>query len=273
MVLVGCSSETMNSKPTIVVTNHVLLAIISEITGPMGNIVCLLKPSDSPHTYSAKPSDAVAAKSANIFFYTASNLDGWASSLESANKIELIKLIPKEFLMNFDNSSGIDPHFWTDPMLIKAILPIIVEQLSKVDKNNASLYKSNSETFAKRLDLLDVQINDILKEVKGKSVFLFHPSFRYFLKRYSLIYGGAIEEIPGKEPTANTIASLIKKIQASNTKSIFTEPQLNEEAANALVFEAKLATYVLDPIGGDKGRKSYADLLLYNANILRVALK
>ncbi len=165
-----------------------------------------------------------------------------------------------------------DPHFWMSPNTVSKILPAIVDTLSKLDPDNAAYYASNADRFAKRLDLLDKQISKALSPHKGKKVFLFHPSILYLLRDYKLLYGGSLEEVPGKEATANHIKMMADKIIESGAKSIFSEPQLAKAPAETLAEAANVAVYVLDPVGGDKDKIRYTDLILYNVNVLKVAL-
>ncbi len=136
----------------------------------------------------------------------------------------------------------------------------------------AQTFKTNADLFAKRLELLNKQIAQILNDKQGKSVFMFHPSFKYFINRYGLEYGGSIEVSPGKQPSPNYLKQLSDKIKATNTKAIFSEPQLSEISAKAVAENTGTILFVLDPLGGEKGRTKYSDLLLYNARILQKAL-
>ena len=132
------------------------------------------------------------------------------------------------------NFKDVDPHFWMDPLAVKALIPVLIDTLSKLDPQNASTYKTNGDLFIKRLDLLHKQLTSITDKLQGKVLFLQHPSFLYFAKRYNLIYEGSIEETPGKEPSPKFIADLITKIKSSGTKAIFSEPQLNHKAAKVI---------------------------------------
>lgn len=288
-VFISCNANS--SKPIIVVTGNPIAVIIKEIAGPRSEIVTLVPPGASPHTYTPKPTDMRKVAVATAFIYTADNNDGWAANIASKNVIKLIDLLPEEYRIYFggcehdhnnDNetkdtnikheASQIDPHFWLDPLAVKAVLPALVEQLSKFDPENAETYRNNADLFAKRLDLINRQIENIISNVKGKTLFTFHPSFNYFIKRYSLVYGGAIEEFPGKEAGPRFISNMSDEIRKSGVRAIFTEPQLAKKPAEIIAESAGVDLFEIDPVGGYKGRVTYADLLLYNARIIKKAL-
>ena len=286
ILLLSCQSH--QSKPLVVVSNQPLMMIMQEIAGPKVQLECITKPGDSPHTFSPKPSDAAKAAKADLFLFVSESLDAWTGNLTSKNKVEVLNLLPIANKLtncescthhhdgknthNTHDKTDVDPHFWTDPNTVKALLPKLVDTLSKLLPEYAQVFKSNSELFAKRLDLIDKQISQILQDKKGKYVFMFHPSMRYFINRYGLEYGGAIEVSPGKQPSPNYIKELSNKIKATNTKSIFSEPQLSELSAKIIADNTGTLLYVLDPLGGSDGRTKFSDLLLYNARILQKAL-
>ncbi|MFW6233004.1 MAG: metal ABC transporter substrate-binding protein, partial [Bacteroidota bacterium] len=250
--IAGC--EARGTNKVVVTTIHPIGEIIREIAGTKAEVIVLAEPGHSPHTYQHKPSDARNAKIADALFYVSDHLDGWVAALDSDNKISLQNMLPEESILYFDehhehnevhhdHSHGkndtishkeeevIDPHFWTDPLTVKAILPAIADTLAAIDPDNAEIYRANARAYAKRLDILHRQVSDIISDVRGSKVYLFHPSFRYFLQRYKLIYSGSIEPSPGKEATPQTMALIIDDIKASGVKAIFSEPQLSEKPA------------------------------------------
>ncbi len=283
LALASCNAQ--NTKPIIVVSGNPVYAIISELAGPKIEVRRLVPPGASPHTHQPKPSDMYKVQAATVLVYISENNDGWAVKLPGGRKtLRLMDFLPREMQLGFDgdfistkdstkiNENSIDSHFWMDPLAVKAILPALADTLASLDPQNASTYKNNAALFAKRLDLLHRQIDDIVHSIKGHTVFLYHPSLLYFLKRYSINYGGSIEESPGKEPTPQFIAKLTAKIKEAGTTAIFYEPQLSDKTARIIAESAGLELFMLDPVGGEKGRENYQDLLLFNARTLSKAL-
>jgi zinc transport system substrate-binding protein len=295
IILFGCTAKSQ--KPIYVTTCEPISLILKEIVKSKGNVITLLPAGASPHTYSPVPSDIQRAGMSKALFYVSSNLDGWAANIQCNSKIELIKILPQAYSLSFNDDmhshsdsntkdsnkikenkkhnefSNIDPHFWTDPLTVKALLPALVDTLSKIDPQNAGYYKINANLFSKKLDLIDRQVQDLVKNLAGKPIITYHQSFRYFLKRYNLKYAGSIEDAPGKEPTAKYISTLIKKIQDNKIKAIFNEPQLPSSFLNSLAEQAKVNIFTLDPIGGKNNIKTYSDLILYNAQTFKKALE
>lgn len=276
-----------SGKPRFVTTVNPVRAILAEVAGDRAEVIALLPPNASPHTYEAKPSDAVAAGRANAFVHVAPNLDGWAAELSATRSIALLPLVPAEFQRPYSageectgdpshhthTHSGVDPHFWTDPLAVKAMLPALAEEMAAADPGGAEAYRANATKFAERLVLLDARLAAELAGVKQQPIVLFHPSFRYLIARYGLTYGGVVEETPGREATPTYLHALVATIHDRHVKALFTEPQLSPRPAEVLAEAAGVPLFVLDPNGGVSGRMTYEELMLYNVDVLRRALQ
>lgn len=270
LTLVSCGR---NEKEWIILTsNYPLKLILQEIVATRMKVECLVPPSISPHTFQPKPSDIVKIEKSALFFYTSNLLDSWISR-SIQNKISVFDLLPNPKKLKFEDEKTYDPHFWTDPTAVISIVDSLANIIANFDPQNRDYYLAKADSFKTKLAKLDNTIDSILAPIKGKSVFLFHPSFRYFLFRYDLKYGGSVEGVPGAEPTANYLSEFVRKIQASGTKAIFSEPQLNPNSAKVLAETANVQLYEIDPLGSSPEIDSFGKLLLYNAEIFLKALK
>lgn len=288
LAITACSKKS--EKITIVTTIHPIAEIIRQLVPDSVEVLCLVPPNQSPHTFSLTPSEQMKLENAVAIFYVSDELDGWATKTDNKNKYCLINMLQERYVLYFEgehvhNESEIghqdskqikDPHFWTDPVAVRSIidtLSFILINILKDYNHNISQIGDKSIKFSVDLEMLDFKLRILLLPLENQPVFLYHPSFRYFLKRYGLNYMGAIEQSPGKEPTPNYIAETIQKIKSSNAKAIFSEPQLADKIAKMIAESAGVKLYMLDPIGGIEGRMSYFDLINYNAEVLKSALE
>jgi ABC-type Zn uptake system ZnuABC Zn-binding protein ZnuA len=168
-----------------------------------------------------------------------------------------------------------DPHFACDPLLVKGLLPALVARLSGLDPGGAATYTANARIFAVQLDALNVEIAAEMAPVKGAPVFLFHPSFNYFIKRYGLIYAGVIEPFPGKEPSPRYLQAVAQRVQQTHARAIFNETLLAAAPADVIAEAAGVKALELDPACGNSGHQyaNYADWLRYNAGVFRRGLE
>jgi zinc transport system substrate-binding protein len=282
LLLISCAAR---SQPPYMATIHPLAVILREVIGTRGRVAEMLPPGASPHTFEPRPSDAESASAAIALFYGAPTLDGWAAGLPAKQKVELLHLIPRSDLLPYvadpdeppsskeGSHDDFDPHFWMDPLTVKAMLPRLVDRLCQLDRGSCGAYRSNATNFSSRLEELDRQVAETLAPVRGKPVFLFHPSLRYLLKRYGLKYAGVIEPFPGKEPSPRYLQQLVRRLHQEGANAVFSEPQLPRRPAEVVAETARVKLRVLDDTGGIPGRMTYAELIRYNAQVLREALQ
>ncbi|MDZ7707179.1 MAG: metal ABC transporter substrate-binding protein [Trueperaceae bacterium] len=167
----------------------------------------------------------------------------------------------------------VNPHVWLDPGHMRTIVAAIAERLSELDPARADAIAQRSATYLAELDALDTEIARTLAPVAGAPFVPFHDAWPYFAAHFGLDLIVEIEPFPGREPTARELADAIDTIQRAGAAAVFSEVQLAERAARVLADEAGVRLGVLDPIGGAPGRRSYAELLRYNAAVILEALR
>ena len=154
--------------------------------------------------------------------------------------------------------SGLDPHIWLDPVLVKIQAKNIYEAMIKIDSANSDFYKTNYEEFLKELETLDSNIKTILAPHKDKAFMVFHPSWGYFAKRYDLEQISI--EIEGKEPKPNELVELIEESKKHDIKIIFVSPQFSQKSAQAISKNIGANVVAIDPLSDN-----------WNENLQKVA--
>lgn len=270
VIILACSPK---SKEKLILTSNIAAKlIIQEIT--MDKIKCesLVPLNVSPHTFQPKPSDVKNLEKSLIFFYVSDLMEPWVSR-KFTRGIALFSIIPEQFKLNFEDGVTADPHFWTDPLAVASIIDTLGIIISEADPQNSYFYQKNANLFKSRLFRIVREIDSLTKDIKGREVFLFHPSFRYYLRRFGLIYAGALEEVPGKEPTPAYLRHLINKIKSSATRVVFSEPQFNPNSAKILSELSGAKIFQLDPLGGNPETETYEKFIRYNTEIFIKAFK
>lgn len=273
-------ASALGGKPVYLVTVTPLKLILEPVVGTRAEVDTLLPPGASTHTYEPKPSDAVRAGECTALFWVGANYDGWAAVLDAPSKLELLPLLPPELLLSpaeherGEAAGEADPHFFTDPLTVKALLPVLVKQLTLLDPAGAREYSANANAFARELDKLDRETATLLAPIKGQATLLFHPSFAYIFRRYGIRLAGVIEQFPGKEPSPRYLDELTQLIRSERIRAIFTETLLPRQPAEVIAEATHTPVFELDPSCGASAQAypDYRTWLLYNARILRDAL-
>lgn len=226
---------------------------VEKIAGDKINVNVMVKPGFSPATYEPKTSQMKKLSNSIVYFGIDVPFENtWLIKFKNANKKMLIvdttdgikKLKMEKHSHHEDEKKhdhedekkheheGLDPHVWNDPLAVKIQAKNIYKTLLKIDSKNKDFYKKNYESFLKELDLVHQKIENILKPYNGKAFMVFHPSWAYFAKRYSLEQVAIESE--GKEPKPKELVELIKDAKEHNIKIIFVSPQFSQESAKTI---------------------------------------
>jgi zinc transport system substrate-binding protein len=250
-----------------------------QVGGEKVDVRLLLPPGASPHIYEPTPRAIKDVSDAEVFIKTGAGLEFWAEKIinasgnkkliivDSSSGVSLIREIHSH------SSSVADPHIWLDPVIASSIVTKIEKALIKADPQSSEFYKQNASVYKEKLLLLDKEISDKVKTFRIKEYVTFHPAWNYFSKRYGLKVTGVIEESPGKEPSPKHIAKIIKEINRIGSRVVFVEPQFNPKIAGAVAKESGAKVLYLDPIGGQKGRETYIDMMRYNISVMESVMK
>jgi zinc transport system substrate-binding protein len=260
---------------SVCVTIAPLEMIIRPIAAAHADIVTLLPPGASPHTFELTPSRARQASRAVGIFYVDSSLDAWGAEFDRRRAIAVLPMLPEELVQFYGEGSHrtADPHFWLDPIAVREVTAPIAARLSELDPSHADEYSANAVEAMLRLDVLHQELSAILEPIRRAVIVQHHPSMNYFLARYGLRSIGSVEPSPGQEPTPRDLQRLAEAIRAENVRAVVTEPQLPRAPVEALAEMTGTKVVELDPIGGMPGRATYEELLRYNARALVEALK
>lgn len=247
-----------------------LADLAKQVGGERVEVRLLLPPGASPHIYEPTPRAIKAVSDAKVFIKIGAGLEFWAE--------KIIKASGNKKLIIVDSSSGVsvvgaDPHIWLDPVIASSIVTKIEKAIIKADPQGSELYKQNASMYKEKLSQLDKEISDKVKTFRIKEYVTFHPAWNYFSKRYGLKVAGVIEESPGKEPSPKHIAKIIKEINRIGSRVVFVEPQFNPKIAEAVAKESNAKVLYLDPIGGQKGRETYIDMMRYNISVMESVMR
>lgn len=285
----GCSKKGGVTPPagTITVTIQPLAFLIEAMVEGTGvKVHRLVPPGFSPVLYEFTSSDLTAVSGSPVTFYVSRSMEVWMDRLPSRKNVEVLPLVPGPFQLEAGEEEGeshhdgehdhdhgpIDPHFWNDPLTVRATLPAIESALCEAIPENCNKIKENRIRFSGELDRIHGEMEQTLAPVRGGKVALFHPSFRYLLNRYGLQLSAVIEPFPGTEPGPAYLARLTGTIRSEGVRALFTEPQLPPGPAKVISEATGVPLFELDPLGGVEGRNSLIELYQFNAKVLVQAL-
>ena len=255
MTILTIAVSTVTFSLNIATTINPYYLIVKEITAGKANVSLVVKPGADPHSYSPTVSDVKALSKADLIVANGLGLDnaylkGYKNVLYLGDKIPAT-MLGVESGHTDDELEGLNPHIWLSfDFLIKYIVPSIRDELIKVDKVNAQIYKANAQTLINSLSSLSKKFDSLLGGYKNSVVVLDHPSYFYLFRKYDILIL-SVEEGHDKQPTISHIKDIIAQSKKSNLLGIFVGPQFNRSAIETISKELKRRYYVLDPLGVD----------------------
>lgn len=278
------TAHAVEAKMKVVASISPLADFVRQVGGTKVEVVLLLPPGASPHTYEPTPKAIHEISQSRIFFKIGSGLEFWADRMikaaaakidvvDSSEGVDLITSEDHHHGLGHTHLTNTDPHIWLDPVICIGIIDKIEAALSKADPSNALYYRKNASVYRDRLRELDREIAQKTRTFRTREYVTFHSAWNYFSRRYGLKVAAAIEEVPGKEPSPKHVAKIIDTLRKLNTRVIFAEPQFSPKIAETIAKDAGAHVLFLDPEGGQKGREGYISLMKYNLAIMEKALK
>jgi len=288
LLALAWGAGTTAARPNVVVSIHPLYDLVRQIAGDDADVVRVLAPGASPHTFDPTPRDVARIVAADLVVMNGA-LDLWLRNLVEASGarapvMELIGLeavravLAESFpdLVTVDAggaSYGFNAHVWLDPLVMAAAVPDLARALADVDAGSADRYLARAAALVADLEALHEELADGLAPLAGAAFVPFHDAWPYFAARYGLDLVVEIEPFPGREPSPAYLRMALGLIRDSGARVIFGEAQLERRPAEVVAAEAGVALAILDPLGGLPERESYQELLRWNTAVLLESLR
>jgi len=172
---------------------------------------------------------------------------------------------------------GLDPHVWLSPALAIQQVRNIEQGLAEADPEHKDAYKANADAYVSKLEALDQEFKEGLKDSKRKDFITQHAAFGYLAKEYGLTQVPIAGLSPDQEPSASQMAKIIEFAKENNVKTIFFETLVASNVAETIAAEIGATTAVLNPIEGlteeDISKQlDYIAIMRQNLQALQAAL-
>ncbi|OOC62587.1 metal ABC transporter substrate-binding protein [Paenibacillus ihbetae] len=172
---------------------------------------------------------------------------------------------------------GLDPHVWLSPALAIQQVRNIEQGLAEADPEHKDAYKANADAYVSKLEALDQEFKEGLKDSKRKDFITQHAAFGYLAKEYGLTQVPIAGLSPDQEPSASQMAKIIEFAKENNVNTIFFETLVASNVAETIASEIGASTAVLNPIEGltdeDISKQlDYIAIMRQNLQALQAAL-
>jgi len=252
----GCKQEAETTGKTMVaVTILPQAGFVEAIGGDKVEVVVMVPPGASPHTYEVTPDQMTKLSNAKMYAKVGSPVEfelAWMDKLIAVNKSMLVVDCSKGIDLTESqdpDEPGLDPHIWLSVKNAKIMVQNICNGLVQVDAANKAYYEANCAAYLEELTGLDSDLAADLSGVSNRSFIVFHPAFGYFARDYNLTQIGVEQE--GKEPDADYIVRLIEEAKEQEIRVVFVSPQYSTKSAESIAREIGGQVVVIDPLAKD----------------------
>jgi len=277
------------AQASVIVTLKPIHALVSGVMADLGQPQLLLSGSETPHTFSLRPSQVKQLHQADLIVWVGPHLEHFLKKVLTTlnDKVTVLTLIEVEELTRLTRRAGgiwaqestaestIDPHIWLNPQNAQVMVKAITQSLSQVNPQQQQHYQHNSAQLLQQLEQLDQALQQQLKAVQDQPFLVFHDAYQYLEKHYQLNALGALQVSSEQKPGAQRLYQLRQMIQQSAISCVFKEPQFNNTLAQTVVEDTAARIATLDPLGIEleAGSQAYFELLKNLARSLTQCLK
>lgn len=301
LTVASCSSNpsttpdrNTKSLKLVATTGHVNDALRSITKGVNVEIKLFCGPGVDPHSFSASTADVQAMEQADAIFYNGFHLEAQLSDLlhdRYADKAwAMANAFPTEERLDWvedgsiDPDAPFDPHIWNHLPAWATCVEGLIEQLAKVDPENAELYRTNGAAYVQEIQETHQYAQEQLKSIPEGRRFLVsaHDAFNYFAKIYDLETVAVLGVGNDPEADIETMREVSELIVKNKTPVIFMESITNpkvtkalQEACAARDWKVEIATQRLysDDLGESPPQDTFLGAFRSNVDVIVESLK
>ncbi|MDR2507927.1 MAG: zinc ABC transporter substrate-binding protein [Candidatus Accumulibacter sp.] len=264
-------------------------ALAREIGGERVEVFVATNGLQDPHRIQAKPSLIAKARSADIIVANGAELEiGWlplviqnsgnpriqtgqTGYFEAARHVALLETPAIIDRSQGDVHPAGNPHVHGDPRNTLYVGEALSGRLARIDPENASAYREAYRKFAEKMRKAIAAWEKAALPLKNVPVLVQHKAFSYLESWLGLIENGALEPLPGIEPSSAHLSEIAAR-QAVNPARMVIYPSYQYDAPSRWISErAKIPVVMLPSTVG--GTDESGDLFMFYEDTIRRLLK
>jgi zinc transport system substrate-binding protein len=287
----GASAAGNTDKFDVVASFYPMAYLAEQIGGDHVHVTSLTEPGQEPHDLEISAKQTAQLQESDAVLYLKNlqpSVDDAVAQSEVKTKIDAASLTTLEKHGNEvgghaaehddhanEELAGLDPHIWLDPVRYAQVAEGVGKAFEKADPDHAADYRKNTAALVKKLDGLNTQFENGLKNTRTKVFITTHAAFGYLAERYGLTEEAINGLDPESEPSAARVKDLEKMAKADGVTTVFYETLVSDKTAKTIASDANLRTDVLDPIEGITSKSKgddYFQVMESNLKALQSAL-
>jgi zinc transport system substrate-binding protein len=253
----GPQAEETSDSHAIWVTLPPQKAIVEAVAGEWAAVYVMVRPGQSPETYSPSVPQMAALAKADLYFGIGMPLERriLEKMERSMPQLRFVQTSePVSQTHEHEHHAGCvhgdqDPHVWMDPLWMRDFVEQVRSALVELEPNSADAFNARAADLSEKLRALDASLRERFKPYAGRSFYINHPSLGHFAERYGLVQRSI--EHAGSAPSAREIAELVDASRADGVTAIFSQPEFGRSSADVLARALGVQVVVLDVLSAD----------------------
>ncbi|MBT3276247.1 MAG: zinc ABC transporter solute-binding protein [Spirochaetales bacterium] len=229
---------------------------VRRVGGDRINVHVLVQDGKSPHTYEPTPRQVVALSEADVFFsigvdYERAFLPRIESSLPDLLIVDTregiqLRSIEEIHDTEEEDHDDMDPHIWLGFEEVKIQAAHMRDALSSLDPGGTEDYSRGFQMFSADIDRIATRTREALSSIRGKMLFVYHPTFGYFADTFGLIQRSV--EIGGNAPSPRQIERIIDEARKEEAAAIIVQPQFSHAGADRIAEAVGASVVSVNPL-------------------------
>lgn len=259
----------------------------------------IIKPGQDSHTYDPSINDLITIKNADLFIYTAIEMETWVSDIDFLSDTKVIDLskdkrielltVEDETEEEHDHDHSYehnhahvyDPHYWIYPIyatyMVEQIKDAIISITPDPDGTKTRIFEKNASEYINILLKYDQALKILSENAKNKTMYFGSPFSFYYISHfyefeYELIYETCSTET---EPSIEVLQEIINKMNDNDINVIFSKELINKQACEMISYHT--GATILELHSGhnvsalDFNNKELSYLSIFKQNIINLA--
>lgn len=278
--LAGCGDATStDGSPTIVVTTDLLGDVVEHVVGEAADVIVVMPQGADPHDFEASARQVDELQRADAIVASGGGLEHGLEDIVAAAAADGAPVFSAFDSLALRGPSASDPHFFTDPVLMRRAVESMRTFLANVDGVDVAALERSAADYLDRLTALDEFIEAELAVIPSDArVFVTsHDVFGHFAARYDFtVLGSLVGATTDAAPNARDLAALADEMRAAGVTTIFSSASEDADLAETLAAEVgdvavvSLFAESLGEAGSDA--TTYVDMMRTNAMRIAAAL-
>ena len=283
VVLAGAGGSTLAAETPVrvVVSFSILDDIVHEVGGRDVAVTSLIGRDANEHVFEPRPEQVRLLTQARLFVVNGLGLEGWLPRLVQSAQYRGLLVVATEGvapLMRAETGERAptpDPHAWQNVQNGVIYAGNIARALASTDPGHAEAYQQRFTHYRAELEALDRRVRETTAAIPAEKrrVITSHDAFAYYGRAYGVAFLAPEGVNTESEPSAKTVAGLIRQIRRDGIKALFLEnisdPRLMREIARETGATLGPPLYS-DALSGPQGpAPTYIRMIEYNTAALK----